>query len=150
MKSDAQRTRAVETVDAYCVAHHLHLVALVVLPSSVSSPHAAKTLQSIQEDLHFGVSAWCEVLRECLVEPVSLVQDYVDTLTAASGRVVMVLSSDHQPWPASLHELQDRTLLSTAQYLRRVLEPLGIRVSTVSTGPSAPATASSTTFAEAR
>ncbi|TBU35793.1 hypothetical protein BD309DRAFT_859527 [Dichomitus squalens] len=146
MKSDAQRTRAVETVDAYCVAHHLHLVALVVLPSSVSSPPVAKPLQ----DFQFGVSAWCEVLRECLVEPVSLVQDYVDTLTAASGRVVMVLSSDRQPWPASLHELQDITLLSTAEYLRRVIDPLGIRVSTVSTGPSAPATACDTTIAEAR
>lgn len=34
MNSGAQRAHAVETVDAYCATHNLHLVAVIVLPPS--------------------------------------------------------------------------------------------------------------------
>ncbi|KAI1794537.1 hypothetical protein LXA43DRAFT_995466 [Ganoderma leucocontextum] len=144
--SDAQRARAVETVDAYCAAHNLHLVAILVAPSrSCTSP---KPLQSGRAGLDLNVSAWYEVLRSHLVEPISIVQDYVGALTPASGRVVVLLSSGHQPWSPSLQSLHKGTLLSAAHFLSQELDPLGIKVSTVSIGPSAPAKASQITHAE--
>lgn len=39
MAADAQRTRAFETVDAYCATHSLQLVAVIVLPGPVPIPN---------------------------------------------------------------------------------------------------------------
>ena len=56
----------------------------------------------------------------------------------------------HQAWSPSLQSLQRDTVLSTAHFLSQELDPLGIKVSMVSIGPSAPAKASRITHVEAR
>ncbi|KAI8998471.1 hypothetical protein BD414DRAFT_407239 [Trametes punicea] len=134
MSSGAQRTHAYETVDAYCAAHHLQLAAVIVLPTSVriSTPGAPRSLVRGRTD----VSAWADIVRRCLVEPVSVVQDYSNMLAAASGRVVLLAASDDPAWTPSAYV---RTLESAARFLRQELGSAGIRVSTVSTGPFAPA-----------
>ena len=38
-----------------------------------------------------GIAAWGDVVREGLVAPVSLVEEYVGLLTAGSGRVVLLV-----------------------------------------------------------
>ncbi|KAI0709442.1 hypothetical protein C8Q76DRAFT_770269 [Earliella scabrosa] len=129
MTSSAQRTRAFETVDAYCATHSLHLVAVIVLPPSnyiTSKPACTGPVT---------ISAWGNVVRESLVEPISVIQDYVRLLAAVSGRVVLVLASGHQPWISSLSK---GALRSVAQYLRQELDVLGIKISTIVAGPSAP------------
>ncbi len=87
----------------------------------------------------------------------SLVQDYVGLLAAATGRVVLLHACEqrpvtstsvrpphltypshtagHQPWSSSLHK---GLILSAAQYLRQELDPQSIKVSTISVGPFAP------------
>ena len=66
------------------------------------------------------------------------------------GPFAMTLAG-HQPWWPPLQCLHKDTLLSAAHFLSQELDPLGIKVSTVSIGPSAPAKASSQiTHAEAR
>lgn len=82
----------------------------------------------------------------------------MNLLTAASGRVVLLLACEHQrsrffcvhvpshtnlraaghqPWTPSLYK---GVLCSVAQYLRQELNVLGIKISTVTAGPSAPIT----------
>ncbi len=56
----------------------------------------------------------------------------------------------HQPWSPSLQSLHKEMLLSAAHFLSQELDPLGIKVSTVSIGPSAPARSSRITHVEAR
>ncbi|PIL24161.1 hypothetical protein GSI_13914 [Ganoderma sinense ZZ0214-1] len=146
VNSDAQRARAVETVDAYCAAHNLHLVALLLVPWRGCT--SSKALQSGRAGMDLNVSAWYEALRSHLVEPISIVQDYVGALAVASGRVIVLFSSGHQPWLPSLQRLHKDTLLSAAHFLSQELDPLGIKVSTVSIGPSAPVNASQITHVE--
>ncbi|KAI0724048.1 hypothetical protein C8T65DRAFT_734550 [Cerioporus squamosus] len=128
MTSSTQRIRAVETVDAYCASHCLHLVAVIVqaAPGSSTSKPGREALD---------VTAWGDVVSQCLVQPLSLVQDYVSLLAAATGRVVLLHTSGHQPWSPSLHK---SIILSAAQYLRQELDSQSIKVSTVSVGPFAP------------
>ncbi|TFK91231.1 hypothetical protein K466DRAFT_542051 [Polyporus arcularius HHB13444] len=128
MTSSAQRVRAVETVDAYCSTHSLHLVAVIVQPAP-----GFITSKPSREGL--DVTAWGNVVSYCLVQPMSLVQDYVGLLAAATGRVVLLHASGHQPWSSSLHK---GLILSAAQYLRQELDPQSIKVSTISVGPFAP------------
>ncbi|KAI0362319.1 hypothetical protein OH77DRAFT_1416564 [Trametes cingulata] len=128
MNSGTQRAHAVETVDAYCATHNLHLVAVIVLPTSAPTP--PKPLTSGPT----GVSAWAEIVRRCLVDPISAVHGYSSLLAAASGRVVLLLASGDQVGRNSAHL---SALESAARFLRREMGPLGIRVSTVSTGPFA-------------
>ncbi|KAI0636789.1 hypothetical protein C8Q77DRAFT_1094637 [Trametes polyzona] len=135
MNSGTQRTHAVETVDAYCATHNLRLVAVIVLPTPAPAP--PRPLVGDAAD----VSAWAEIVRQCLVAPISVVHDYSNLLAAASGRVVLLLASGDQVGMRSAHL---RTLESAAHLLREHLGLLGIRVSTVSTGPFAPAAKPST------
>ncbi|KAH9857058.1 hypothetical protein C2E23DRAFT_865675 [Lenzites betulinus] len=130
MTSGAQRTHAVETVDAYCGTHNLHLVAVIVLQTSGPAP--PKPLAGGAAD----VAAWAAIVRQCLVDPISVVYGYADLLAAASGRVVLLLASGDQLGRPSAHL---RAFESAAQYLRRDFDLLGIRVATVSAGPFAPA-----------
>ncbi|EIW60062.1 uncharacterized protein TRAVEDRAFT_45314 [Trametes versicolor FP-101664 SS1] len=132
MNSGAQRAHAVETVDAYCATHNLHLVAVIVLPPSAPAPPQPQPLAGGAAD----VAAWAEVVRRCLVAPISVVHGYSKLLAAASGRVVLVLASGDQLEMRSAHL---HALESAAQFLRREWGLLGIRVATVSAGPFAPA-----------
>ncbi|KAI0647233.1 hypothetical protein C8Q79DRAFT_614217 [Trametes meyenii] len=133
MNSGTQRIRAVETVDAYCTAHHLRLSAVIVLPAT--GPPPPKPPGSGPRD---APQAWPDILRQpCHVEgSVSVVQAYSDLLAAASGRVVLLLTSGDQlrARPVHLGMLQP-----VVQGLRQELGALGIKVTTVSTGPFAPA-----------
>ncbi|KAI9065094.1 hypothetical protein FKP32DRAFT_1674985 [Trametes sanguinea] len=129
VSSETQRRHAFETVNAYCVTRNLHLVAVIVLPSVYTS---LKRLVSGQAD----APTWAEIVRRCLVVPISVVQDYSEMLAAASGRVVLLLASGD---PLGMHSTQLGLLESAAQFLRQQLGTLGIRVSTVSAGPFAPA-----------
>ncbi|OJT14627.1 hypothetical protein TRAPUB_8873 [Trametes pubescens] len=134
MNSGAQRAHAVETVDAYCATHNLHLVAVIVLPSSAPAPPRPEP-----QPLAGGaadVAAWADVVRRCLVAPIAVVHGYSKLLAAASGRVVLVLASGDQ---LGMHSAHLHALESAAQFLRREWGLLGIRVATVSAGPFAPA-----------
>ncbi|KAI0748304.1 hypothetical protein C8Q80DRAFT_731073 [Daedaleopsis nitida] len=128
MTSGAQRTRAFETVDAYCATHCLHLVAVIVLPapSFITSKPARAGL---------SISAWGDLVRGCLVEPISVVEDYAGLLSATSGRVVLLLASGHHQWIPPLHR---DVLRSVARHLREELTASGTRISLVTAGPSAP------------
>ncbi|KAI0780746.1 hypothetical protein BD413DRAFT_462578 [Trametes elegans] len=131
MTSETQRTHAFETVDAYCATHNLHLVAVIVLPTSVPARTCIKPLASGRA----GVEAWAEIVRKCLVQPISVVQDYANMLAAASGRVVLLLASGDQLERPTAHL---GVLHAAAQLLRQELGSFGIKVSTVAAAPFAP------------
>ncbi|KAI0332105.1 hypothetical protein GY45DRAFT_1321406 [Cubamyces sp. BRFM 1775] len=128
MTSGTERAHAFETVDAYCTTHDLHLAAVFVL--SATAPAPLKPAISGRTD----VSAWAKTVRQCLVDPITVVQDYAPLLATASGRVVVLLASGDQEGMGSAHLV---TLESAAQFLRQQLGTLDIRVATVSTGPFA-------------
>ncbi|RPD66322.1 hypothetical protein L226DRAFT_195573 [Lentinus tigrinus ALCF2SS1-7] len=128
MTSSTQRIRAVETVGAYCATHSLHLVAVIVQP-------APGFIMSKPSREGLDVTAWGDVVGRCLVQPISLVQDYMELLAAATGRVILLHASGDQVWSSSLHK---GIISSAAQYLRQELDPFSIKVSTVSVGPFAP------------
>ena len=183
MTSSTQRIRAVETVEAYCATHSLHLVAVIVQPApgftSTWEPpfprsprltpippptpihtdvtHTSTHLASKPGREGLDVTAWGGVVSQCLVQPISIVQDYMDLLAAATGRVVLLHAcgqpsvtancmgalhltypsptAGDQVWSSSLHK---DIILSAARYLRQELDTLSIKVSTVFIGPFAP------------
>ena len=83
---------AQSSADGMYTYHDGIMLVVLMRPCFGLWPSAAMPAQSTRTGVHLSISAWCEVLRECLVEPISLVQDYVGALTAASGRVVMLFT----------------------------------------------------------
>ena len=67
-----------------------------------STREASKPLQSGRAGVDLNVSAWYNVLRSHIVEPISIVQDYIGALSSASGRIVVLfgceLSELHPVW----------------------------------------------------
>ena len=161
-ESAEQRAHASDTVHAYCLNHSLKLASLIVLPPSAPSvedtssrPHSKDTLTAHPAEglMH---SMWKHYTAHSMMEPVLVVEDYVDLLRKASGRVVM-LSTCAQPEctgqcerrfiteialithvipavcapPTLLDGVQERL----SHNLSFILDPLGIRVCSVSVGP---------------
>lgn len=101
-QSGAQRTRASETIHAYCENHSLHLVSLVVLsphPETSAwneatsyrdqSPEIIASKRRSDRDLTEALM-WGDIVSQSIKGPLLLVQDYVEMLTEASGRVIVI------------------------------------------------------------
>ncbi len=95
-QSRAQRAHASETIHAYCANHSLHLVAVIVLPQpspargnssnrrhTINSPSNGSLEQDMWEHSvgHLG---------HLMMEPILMVEDYIDMLKKTSGRVIML------------------------------------------------------------
>ncbi|THH20356.1 hypothetical protein EW146_g965 [Bondarzewia mesenterica] len=167
MWSSSQRKRAHETIKAYCHHHSLHLVALVVSSITENpsfSSFSVSTLSMPDKHAHGGSSdrfshedVWRERIVSELTEPILMANDYAWMLKEASGRV-LIISTYSQGWlirsiPLSLI----RKILNFLSYVaalsstfpmeeaRRIvaedlsgsMNPLGVRVSSIVTGPVA-------------
>ena len=95
-KSEAQRAHAFETVHAYCVKHSLNMAALIVLwpPSPVKrndSSYNRKSDISIKLDHRDSISSsWECADAHFLMESILVIQDYVNMLAKAAGRVIFL------------------------------------------------------------
>ena len=101
MWSASQREKAVETVQAYCWKHELHLVALVVSPRRSENGSLPPQLSRFSSESGVGACATCEdvwrqrVLSE-VTEPVLVALDYIQMLQEASGRLIILPGSEGQ------------------------------------------------------
>jgi hypothetical protein len=136
--SRSQRDAVHQTVRAHCTNYDLHLVALVVSPSSTDCP-------DVYQD------AWRISVLDQITEPVIMAYDYSALLSEASGRVIILSnfadrpSSHSSPPPSSNPSQIDSPLaffslksrIAAAQNLAEMLEFQGIRVSSIQFGPLA-------------
>lgn len=150
-ESGAQRRRASETIQAFCIKNSLHLVSLIVLSpdttttrwhnlttrgdkATLSEPPTAKRPadRELAQTLVFSDS-----VARLIKEPVVVVQDYIELLSEAAGRVIVVSSCSHRdPTDNSLAYSTLGVRQSIIQYLSDQLEPYGIKACMVTTGPT--------------
>ncbi|KAI0006063.1 hypothetical protein BJV74DRAFT_801921 [Russula compacta] len=139
--SRSQREAVHETVRAHCNTYDLHLVALVI--SHDSKPLRGTSLPfldardategtDISPETHIDEDAWRISVLDEVIEPVLMAYDYKTLLAEASGRVI-VLSDFAEGSPLSFLSLMSRTTASKT--LAEILEPQGIRVSSIYFGP---------------
>ncbi|KAI0065487.1 hypothetical protein BV25DRAFT_1821905, partial [Artomyces pyxidatus] len=143
-----QRARVHETIEAFCRDHTLQLVALVIChaPEDIkSSSH--HVMQGLLFEPHIDQTTdecvdpedtWRGIILSGLTEPLLMIYDYLKMLREASGRVIIVSSSSGEGGNLDF-PLQDARV-SVANNLNDVLQPLGVRVSSVVTGPMTPYT----------
>ncbi|KAI0687130.1 hypothetical protein BC835DRAFT_1550884 [Cytidiella melzeri] len=140
-KSGAQRTHAFETVHAYCVKHSLNLVALVVLsPSSpakreeyrhrLSKPAAHLELRNV-----YPSTDWNSIDGLSWIEPILVIEDYIDMLSEASGRVVLLSHGQRECYLCRPVSLLHGVGQQIAENLGHLLRNVGIRVAFISVGP---------------
>ena len=124
-----------------------------VIAAVAAQPWFTRTVAALKPAVsgQTDVSAWAKTVRQCLVDPITVVQDYAPLLATASGRVVVLLACElSAPSPVRVPQFPRTagdqlgmgsahlvTLESAAQFLRQQLSSLEIRVATVSTGPFA-------------
>lgn len=76
---------------AVCDCSRSYVIAAVAAqPWFTRTVAALKPAVSGQTD----VSAWAKIVRQCLVDPITVVQDYAPLLATASGRVVVLLACE--------------------------------------------------------
>jgi hypothetical protein len=97
--SRSQREAVHETVHAHCTNYDLHLVALVISPTSNSlhptSPPFENASNSTERlgappKIHAGEDAWRISVIDEVTEPVIMACDYRALLSEASGRVIIL------------------------------------------------------------
>ncbi|KAI0050904.1 hypothetical protein FA95DRAFT_1555169 [Auriscalpium vulgare] len=141
--SRSQRERAHETVKAYCDDHALALVALIVCPipeRSRNSPSKLFLHSLIRKPLpaHQTYDVFEDTWRKCVLagitEPTLVAYDYTGLLRKAFGRVIVV-SSGSGVFDLSF-PIQDARA-AVVENLRDNLQPFGVHVSAVVTGPLA-------------
>ena len=95
--SRSQREAAHETVHAHCTNYDLHLVALVISPTSNSlhatSPpveNASDPAPPSHSNIHANEDAWRISVVDEVTEPVIMACDYSALLSEASGRVIIL------------------------------------------------------------
>ncbi|GJE95172.1 hypothetical protein PsYK624_113530 [Phanerochaete sordida] len=134
--SAAQRTHAAETVHAYCEDHALQLCALIVLPAAPSPARRGPGSRAPPKpgaDGGRAAAMWGGGLEAAAREPLAIVRDYSDLLTRAAGRVVL-MSRCVAHNAAGADRLLDGTRECLAVNLNQALEPLGVRVCSLTTG----------------
>lgn len=107
-QSSAQRTRAAETIHAYCENHSLYLTTLVIFSPHTKAPPCREATSSRDQlpeittykrrsdrDLAEALM-WGDIVSQSIKEPILLVQDYVEMLTGASGRVIVISTCPDQ------------------------------------------------------
>ncbi|KAI0082775.1 hypothetical protein K474DRAFT_1633114 [Panus rudis PR-1116 ss-1] len=141
--SESQRSRAAETILAYCKEHSLYLKSLIFLPRPTSGKHSNYCVyQENTAEYNLGASTqtrpdtilWADTATCSIKEPLYIVHDYVHALARASGRVIVVARCPHKLFNLSPFYETHPTII---RYLRYALSPYRIRVSSVLSGPSA-------------
>ncbi len=98
-ESGAQRAHASETIHAYCTDHSLNLVSLIILPpcypvadkSATNHTHMDEEITAVQTaSLAFATRS--RTMAHIMMEPILVVEDYVDLLMKSYGRVIMLSS----------------------------------------------------------
>ncbi|KAI0341758.1 hypothetical protein BDW22DRAFT_1358624 [Trametopsis cervina] len=140
MRSGVQRTHAFETVHAYCVKHSLNLAALIVLvPASAAkrkehgSRHPNVSMDLAHPDEHPSTQEAPET--QSLMDPVLVIEDYIDMLALAAGRVVFLTHGPLECYLCRPVALLDGVIQRIAQNMSQQLESVGIRVCSISVGP---------------
>ncbi len=101
-ESGVARTHAFETVHAYCDKHLLKLTALIVLsPSSVTRRqefrHRSSYWRAQSQLLGVRPSAlWSSGDDLTMIETIPIVEDYVEMLSKASGRVILLSHEERE------------------------------------------------------
>ncbi|KAJ3551531.1 hypothetical protein NM688_g4648 [Phlebia brevispora] len=144
-ESGAQRAHASDTIHAYCVDHALNLVSLIILPPSSSMSEGASSHKHMDEEITAASNeslafATRGNVAHAIIEPILVVEDYVDLLKKTSGRVIMLSVCTHDGClaPQTPHRLLDGVSQRVAQNLSYVLDPLGVRVCSVTIGSFEP------------
>ena len=88
--SRSQREAVHETVRAHCTNYDLHLVALVISPSSTHSP-------DLSPKIHADQDPWRISVVDQVTEPVIMASDYSALLSEASGRVIILSNFADRP-----------------------------------------------------
>ena len=96
-ESGAQRAHASETIHAYCMDHSLNLVSLIILPPCHPGTDESASKHTRVEEEITAVPTACLALgtrsrrmAHAMMEPILVVEDYVDLLTKTAGRVIML------------------------------------------------------------
>lgn len=100
-ESGAQRAHASETIHAYCVNHSLNLVSLIILPppspacdDTSNRRYMDGTINTVSEG-SLAPTMWGRNVGHSVMEPILVVEDYIDLLSKTSGRVVMLSACSH-------------------------------------------------------
>lgn len=99
--SRSQREAVHETVHAHCTNYDLHLVALVISPTSNSLHGTSPTFENASDSdstgrldvppkIHADEDAWRISVVDEVTEPVIMACDYRTLLSEASGRVIIL------------------------------------------------------------
>lgn len=101
-QSGAQRAHASETIHAYCVNHSLNLVSLIILPPQSPGCHDSEWRPPITDDTinarpgdGLALTMWGRNVGHSMMEPVLVVEDYIDLLSKTAGRVIMLSACVH-------------------------------------------------------
>ncbi|KAA1474897.1 hypothetical protein DENSPDRAFT_841562 [Dentipellis sp. KUC8613] len=140
--STSQRQRAVETVQAYCAKYTLRLVALVISPvpgcNSLSPYMSLYRLAARGVDTCTSCSAeeerWRKRILSQVTEPILMAHDYTWLLRQASGRII-VISPCSEDGLCDFGFSIEEARRAVCQHLCGALQPLGIRVISIITGP---------------
>ncbi len=92
MWSRSQREAVHETVNAHCTNYDLHLVALLVSPTSTPLENTEDSTERPDgpPNIHADGDAWRISVVDQLTEPVIMACDYRTLLSEASGRVIIL------------------------------------------------------------
>ncbi len=159
--SRSQRETVHETVHAHCTTYDLHLVALVISPTSrqvrATSPPFENALHSTEHpdvapEIHADEDTWRISVVNEVTEPVIMACDYKTLLSEASGRVIVLSNCAERqssrlilPGQESytseigspLASLSLKCRTAAAENLAEMLESQGIRVCSIHFGPLA-------------
>lgn len=150
-ESGAQRRRASETIQAFCTKNSLHLVSLIVLAPDttstrwhnvISRDHKANTSdvptpKRLADRELARTLVFSDTMARLIKESIVVVQDYIELLSEAAGRVIVVTPcSGRDTIDDSLTYSTDGVRQSIIRYLSPQLELYGIKTCIVSTGPT--------------
>lgn len=137
------RHRAAETVHAFCENSSLHLTALLFLPDAYDretnvNEGGSNALKTPLDSSKAQASMWADTAAHALKDSILFVQDYLEMLAEAGGRVISVTSSIGcefietsnsiiSDFPIAYNSPYERATLMAHDYLKEQLEPLGVR-----------------------
>ncbi|KAL0947415.1 hypothetical protein HGRIS_013528 [Hohenbuehelia grisea] len=144
-RSKLDRSKAYETVHAYCFEHSLGLIGLIDLPhrrderDEIATPlttSSTSTSSSERVSPEYTLSNGAplrEVIYNDITLPCLIAQDYLSLLSRSSGRLIVVSGVAESNWFHFRASMRLRR--ATSQILRDRLHPLGINVTLITSSP---------------